>query len=119
MSKAVWTPAQQAEYRAKVAKLNDAFRRSLHGGKVFITAGVAGLQSDVQALALRKVATYTDFDEGDNPWGERDFGAFAISGQKFFWKIDYYDQSMDKGSEDPSDPGKTTRVLTLMLAEEY
>lgn len=107
------------EYRAKVARLNDAFRQSFTGGRVLQTAGVASLPGDVQALVLRRVATYADFDEGDDPWGEHDFGAFEIEGRKFFWKIDYYDAKMEFGSEDPSDPTKTTRVLTIMLAEEY
>ena len=56
---------------------------------------------------------------GNDPNGEHDFGSFEIADQKIFFKIDYYNLEMDGGSEDPADPAKTTRMLTVMKAEEY
>ena len=104
---------------AAIAALNDAFRSTFSGGSVYMTAGVDALPSDVKAMALRKVATFTAFTPENDPHGEHDFGAFDLAGRKFFWKIDLYDPSMEYGSEDPSDPERTRQVLTLMLAEEY
>ena len=43
----------------------------------------------------------------------------AIEGQKVYWKIDAYDRERRYGSEDSADPKLTTRVLTLLLPEEY
>jgi hypothetical protein len=34
-------------------------------------------------------------------------------------QTDYYDLKAKFGSEDPTDPKKTLRVLTVMLAKEY
>jgi hypothetical protein len=53
------------------------------------------------------------------PYAEHDFGSFELADYKFFWKIDYYDLRCESGSVDPSDPKRTTRVLTVMLASEY
>jgi uncharacterized protein DUF3768 len=33
--------------------------------------------------------------------------------------IDYYDPTEEFGSQDPADPTKTVRVLTILLADEY
>ena len=104
---------------AKIAELNDAFRRAFCGGRVVMTSGVDALPDCVKAAALQMVADFSDFSEGDDPYGERDFGSFDLVNRKFFWKIDYYDKELEFGSEDPADPDKTTRVLTLMFAEEY
>lgn len=76
------------------------------------------MPSDVQAMAIHEIASFAAFDEDNDPHGEHDFGV-ELAGQRLFWKIDYYDQNMESGSEDPADPAKTTRVLTIMLAEEY
>ena len=103
----------------KIALLNDAFRRTFAGGKVTMTAGVYALPDMEKAAALQKAATFDDFNGDNDPYGEHDFGSFELCGRKFFWKIEYYDRAMEHGSEDPSNPAKTTRVMTVMLASEY
>lgn len=103
----------------RIRNLNDALRATLHGGRIMLTAGVDALGPAVAAQLISLLRSYDQFDEGNDPYGEHDFGAFEYGGQKFFWKIDYYDPSLCFGSADPADPAKTTRVLTLMLAEEY
>jgi len=105
----------------RVRDLNDRFRKTLDPmlGRMMLTAGVDGLPIDVRAMAIRKVVTFDAFSADNDPHGEHDFGSFDLAGDKFFWKIDYYDRNLEFGSDDPADPAKTTRVLTLMLAEEY
>ncbi len=103
----------------KIALLNDAFRRSFSGGKVMMTAGVDALPDMVKATALQMVATFNEFNEDNDPYGEHDFGSFELCSRKFFWKIDLYDRELKHGSENLADPEKTTRVLTVMLADEY
>jgi hypothetical protein len=102
-----------------IASLNDAFRQTFSGGMVTLTAGVAELPDMVKAEALCIVASFRDFTPDNDPYGEHDFGSFEIANRMFFWKIDYLDPRCEFGSEDPIDPSKTTRVLTLMLASEY
>ena len=103
----------------RIRELNDAFRATLRGGIAMMTSGVAELPDCVKAEAMVQVASFSDFRADDNPHGEHDFGSFMLVGRWFFWKIDYYDKRCEFGSEDPSDPDKTTRVLTIMLAEVY
>jgi len=73
----------------KIRALNDAFRTTMAGGRVLMTAGVDALPSDVKAVVLRRVATFSDFTEENDPHGEHDFGSFALAGRKFFWKSCY------------------------------
>lgn len=107
--------------RNRIRELIDALRTTFarSNGLPVLTSGVASLPIDVQIRAVRKVPTFNAFDKDNDPHGEHDFGSFEFAGKRFFWKIDYYDQSMEYGWEDPADPTKTKRVLTLMLAEEY
>lgn len=111
----------------KIAALNDRFRAALGlpelcggiPGKVIATSGIVALPPADQAAILNKVREFSDFGTDNDPCGEHDFGAFDHAGQKVFFKIDYYAPDMIRGSEDPADPCKTVRILTIMLASEY
>jgi hypothetical protein len=103
----------------RIRVLNDNFRSTFIGGQVVMTAGVADLPMDVKAHVLIHVQLFASFNADNDPHGEHDFGSLELAGETFFWKIDYYDEDCEFGSEDPADPEKTTRVLTIMLAEEY
>ncbi len=40
-----------------------------------------------------------DFNSDNDPYGKRDFVKVKVDGEKYFAKIDYYNQDMSKGSE--------------------
>lgn len=73
------------EYAAKVAKLNDVFRRIGFG--VTLTVGVQEIE-DVPGL-LAAIRQFSTFTEDNDPWGEHDFGSIKWFGQKVFWKTSY------------------------------
>jgi hypothetical protein len=102
-----------------IRDLNDAFRRSFVGGVVHLTSGVEAMPADRRRCLLQHVRTFGAFSGDNDPHGEHDFGAIDQDSLCYFWKVDYYDRDMSMGSPDPADPSVTTRVLTIMLADEY
>ncbi len=102
-----------------IARLNDALRRHGKGGVLMITRGVRMLPGFAPETLLSALADYDAFDAHNDPHGERDFGDLELCGADLLWKVDYYDASLEFGSDDPADPKATTRVLTVMLASEY
>ena len=103
----------------RIRLLNDNLRTTFVGGRVVMTQGVADLPVDERARVLLKVRGFADFDAENDPHGEHDFGSFELAGETYFFKVDYYSPDLQGGSEDPADPEKTTRVLTIMRADEY
>jgi len=104
----------------KIAMLNDLCRKALGvAGRLVQTSGINALPPTDQSAIREKVENFNTFTEDNDPHKERDFGAFEHNGERIFWKIDCYDRTMTGGSEDPTDPNQTVRVLTIMLASEY
>jgi hypothetical protein len=104
---------------ARIRELNDSLRTTFTGGRIMLSTGVAALSQADQAAVLEKVRTFDAFDYGNDPHREHDFVSVEHNGQKFFAKIDYYTPDLCAGSEEPSDPAQTTRVMTVMRADEY
>jgi Protein of unknown function (DUF3768) len=108
------------ETTKKIAELNDLCRTAMGvAGRLVQTSGISALPFGDQSAIREKVEKFSAFTPDNDPHGERDFGAFEHNGERIFWKIDYYDPTLSFGSEDPSDPRQTVRVLTIMLASEY
>ena len=110
----------------RIAELNDQFRKRIGRppsevpGMFVMTAGIDTLSQEQKEEIIKQVRAYDDFSEDNDPYGEHDFGVLTLPDlEKIYWKIDYYDQSLQYGSEDPTDVSLTQRVLTVLFASEY
>ena len=103
----------------RIRALNDQLRQNLATGVAVMTPGVAALGEEATALIIKTIAVFDDFCHANDPHEEHDFGSFEAEGHAIFFKIDYFDRSLDYHSPDPTDPSVTVRVITVMLADEY
>jgi hypothetical protein len=104
---------------ARIRALNDELRQNFAEGFAVMTPGIAALGAEAVARIVKTIAVYDDFCHANHPHEEHDFGTFDADGQRVFFKIDYFDESLTYHSPDPADPSVTKRVITIMLAEEY
>jgi Protein of unknown function (DUF3768) len=110
--------------KPSLAQLNDEFRATAilenrPNCRVAFTHGIASLPTKDIDRIMELVRSFTDFNEGNDPNDEHDFGNVTTDWQDVFWKIDYYGLDLEEASVDPQDPSVTIRVLTVMLSEEY
>jgi Protein of unknown function (DUF3768) len=103
----------------RIRELNDRLRQDFSQGRAVMTAGVAALDPNAVVRIVKSIAVYDGFCQANDPHEEHDFGSFEVDGHTIFFKIDYYDKTLECLSPDPADPAVTERVITIMLAEEY
>jgi hypothetical protein len=101
---------------ARIRALNDELRRDFAEGIAVMTPGIAALGAEAVARIVKTVAVFDDFCHANDPHEEHDFGVFEADGHRIFFKIDLYEEPDVKDSN--GEPA-VTRVLTIMLAEEY
>lgn len=109
----------------KIRILNDRCRLGLdrHARILFTASCLAAFsrgdtvaeQIAAQAGLMAAIGLYV-FTDDDGP--EHDRGQIEIGDTTVRFKIDYYDLTLEWGSEDPANPAVTCRVLTIMLPED-
>lgn len=115
----VWS-SQELPPNQRIRELNDRFRITGQGrGSIMLTRGIQEKGGEFAVAAVKAVREFDYFSNDNDPWGEHDFGAIDLEDEKIFFKLDYYDLSLQQGSENPANEGCTHRVLTIMLASEY
>jgi len=114
------------EITKRIARLNDAFRTSITKpiseqilGQIFYTASIAALPPQDILAIKEQVKLFDEFNKGNDPYGEHDFGSFMHNDQKIYWKIDYEDPTLEYQSNDTFDNSVQNRRLTLMLSHEW
>lgn len=109
---------------ATIARLNDAARLGLdRRARIMFTRNCLEtfrMSQDehpaiiqAQLLAAFRCCEFA----ADSP--ERDFASILFRERKVWMKIDYYDLDCAYGSEDSADASITTRVITILLPEDY
>jgi hypothetical protein len=119
--------ATDIERTRETARLNDLARTAPKtvNASWLATGGVAALIAEAAAGYDRGVelavalAGFCDFNEDGDPYGERDFGALELWGERLFWKIDYHHPERDEHAPVKWSMELTRRVVTIMLASEY
>ena len=104
---------------ARIRELNDLLRATFTGGRVVITAAIAALDEAARARIISTARTFNSFTRHNDPYGEHDCFFFQVEGERYFAKVDYFNLSMEYGSDDPADPTVTMRVLTIGDAASY
>ena len=98
--------------KEKIASRNDAFRR--RGLGVDLSQGVEEI-GDVEEV-LQMIREFDGFTKENDPHGEHDHGTVEWEGEEVFWKIGYFDVSLNYW-ESPLCQN-CRRVLTVMLESE-
>lgn len=94
-----------------ITELNDRFRRGDSTlGQHMMTVGVQALPVEKQNQLLELVQNFDQFTPDNDPYGEHDFGKVTLDDDEYFWKIDYYDPTMTRHSNDPASPNATLRL---------
>lgn len=120
---------RDANRTRRIRELNDELRikRRTTLGLIMLTKEVRDFVRNDQTISphnwlersqilLDALAEFDSFTPDNDPYGEHDGGTFTLWDREICFKIDYFDLSLLFHSEDPANPAKTRRILTIGFA---
>jgi hypothetical protein len=113
--------AKELVQKVKTRTLNDRMRTlpPRTQDMVICVGSLQDAEATLMQAVYRAAQTFIAFTEDNDPHGEHDCATFEFMGERFLFKIDYYDTDLRYGSEEPWNQDKTRRVMTLMYARDY
>lgn len=113
----------QIRTSAQIAERNDAFRTTMIPAKwnKIIFSEMVREEDEVRRekiLTAVREFNFKNQEEGNNPYGENDFGKVIVGEINYFFKFDYYAPGLEFGA-DPYTEQEVVHVLTIMEASEY
>lgn len=118
--------ATKDERTGRIRGLNDTLRTArdpigalIINGSLVVTAAVAEKGNPFLDRAIDAVRRFSAFTPDNDPYGEHDMAFLEVDGETIFFKVDYYDRTLEWHSPDPADAAVTRRVLTIGLAADY
>jgi hypothetical protein len=103
----------------RIRTLNDHLRTTFTGGLIVVTRSIAELDEGLRTQVLLAVREFNQFGPDSDPHDEHDMAFFDFDGDRYFFKLDYFDVNARFHSPDPSDPECTCRVLTIGHHSDY
>jgi hypothetical protein len=103
----------------QIRVLNDHLRTTFTGGLIVVTSSIAELDMQRRTRILSAVRDFKEFDADNDPYHEHDVAFFDVDGERYFFKVDYYDRNAQHHSPNPADAGCTCRILTIGHHSDY
>ena len=103
---------------ALVRMKNDELRQTLvpsSDASVILSREVS--QHPALQHILEAVRTFDDFNDGNDPYKEHDFGAVKVTGELFYFQMSHYDKDPRRNSD--AMHGYNHFVITVMHSSEY
>lgn len=102
----------------KIRELNDAFRKNLSTGHLYVTREFNVLPSKIKVEIIKAISQFNNFGDEIDPDNEHDFGFVSVDDIDIMFQIDCLQANSNQICSNPNTAEQSRRVLSIMLTKE-